>query len=577
MKPSYEEILSIQRNVDIVDIIKDYINLTPRGKNFFGICPFHDDHSPSMSVSKDRQMYRCFVCGASGNVFNFVKNYENISYYSAIKKVADKVGLSFSYKEKETTINPIQKKYYDIYNYASKYYQNNLKTSLGKTAKIYLKNRNITDDMIKHFNIGLSLNDNNLTKLLLEKGFIENELVEFGISNRIDNKTYDIYKNRIMFPLWDINGNTIGFSGRIYDSNQDGKYINTKETNYFKKGSLLYNYHNARKEILKENSVIVVEGFMDVIRLYSINVYNVIATMGTAVTKEHLNLIKRLTNNIILMFDGDSAGEKATNSFIKEAENESFKISIVRLEEDLDPDDYILKKGKEKIKYHLKHPKNLLNYKMDFLKKDLNFDNSKDISKYINLLKPELEKIEDDIEREVEINRISKQTGVDSKLIKSKLKTKVKQEKKEFIKDKIDYKTNKYEKASKMILYFMLKNNDLIDYYYENLSFLPNKDDNLLANQMVLFYKKYNCFNLNDFITYLEDKSNLINEILQIESYNYKINCNKEEIDSYFKSVKEYIKNKKIEELQIKLKNETNDIVKKEIAKQILDIRIKGV
>ena len=171
MKPSYEEILSIQRNVDIVDIIKDYINLTPRGKNFFGICPFHDDHSPSMSVSKDRQMYRCFVCGASGNVFTFVKNYENISYYSAIKKVADKVGLSFSYKEKETTINPIQKKYYDIYNYASKYYQNNLKTSLGKTAKIYLKNRNITDDMIKHFNIGLSLNDNNLTKLLLEKGF----------------------------------------------------------------------------------------------------------------------------------------------------------------------------------------------------------------------------------------------------------------------------------------------------------------------------------------------------------------------------------------------------------------------
>ena len=164
-------------------------------------------------------------------------------------------------------------------------------------------------------------------------------------------------------------------------------------------------------------------------------------------------------------------------------------------------------------------------------------------------MKPELEKIEDDIEREVEINRISKQTGVDSKLIKSKLKTKVKQEKKEFIKDKIDYKTNKYEKASKMILYFMLKNNDLIDYYYENLSFLPNKDDNLLANQMVLFYKKYNCFNLNDFITYLEDKSILINEILQIESYNYKINCNKEEIDSYFKSVKEYIKNKKIEEL----------------------------
>ena len=577
VKPNYEEILSIQRNVDIVDIIKDYINLIPRGKNYFGVCPFHDDHSPSMSVSPQRQMYRCFVCGASGNVFNFVKDYEKISYYSAVKKVADKVGLNFSYKENNEIINSEDKKYYEIYKIANMFYQNNLNTTLGKNAKNYLKNRSISDDIIKKFEIGLSLDDNKLTKLLLEKGFIENELVDFGISIRNSNNTYDIYRNRIMFPLWDLNGNPIGFSGRIYDSNQDGKYINTKETKIFKKGSLLYNYHNARSYALKEDKLIIVEGFMDVIRLYSINLFNVVATMGTAITKEHVNLVKRLTSNIVLMFDGDKAGEKATKSAIDIFETENVKIDVVRLEEDLDPDDYILKKGEEKMKYHLSHPKSLINYKMDIYKEDLNFNDAKDISNYINKVSKDLEKITDDIEREIEIKKVSNITGVDTELIKSKLNIKKEDRKIKIANKKEVNENNKYDKASKMIIYFMIRNNDLIEYYFNNLSFLPNEIDNLLANQIVLFYKKYKSFNVRDFITYLEDKKDLINRLIQIDELNYKFNFSKEEIDSYFISIKEYIKNKQIDELKKKLKSETNEVVKRDLVKKIFDLKIKGV
>ncbi|MBQ9014068.1 MAG: DNA primase, partial [Bacilli bacterium] len=394
-KPSYEEILDIQRKINIVDIVRDYVPLVQRGKNYFGICPFHDDHNPSMSVSNEKQMYKCFVCGAAGNVFNFVKDYEKISYYEAVKKVADKAGIMVSIDTnfKKNDNNKFSDQY-EIYDISNKFYQNNLNTSLGKIARSYLEKRNISEDVIKKFQIGLSLNDNNLTKLLLKKGFDNDILVKSGIAVKRDNNIYDIYRDRIMFPLWDINGKTIGFSGRIYEGNDQSKYINTMETDIFKKGSLLYNYDNARESILKQDEIIIVEGFMDVIRLYTIGIYNVVATMGTAITNEQVNLIRKLTKNVILMFDGDSAGAKATGSFIEVSKDIDFDIKIVRLEEDLDPDDYILKKGENKMKEHLSHPKTLFDYKIINMRQNLNLDNPEDASRFIKSISNELSKID---------------------------------------------------------------------------------------------------------------------------------------------------------------------------------------
>ena len=569
---SYEEILSIQRKANIVDIIRDYVPLTQRGKNYFGICPFHDDHNPSMSVSPEKGVYKCFVCGNAGNVFNFVMEYEKVSFYEAVKIVADKIGVSIDIstsKKENTKKSPL----YDIYNIAYKFYQNNLNTVYGKDAKKYLLNRKIDEDVIKNFNIGLSLSDSELCNALKAKGFKDDDIVSSGVAVQNGNSIYDIYKNRIMFPLYDLEGNVVGFSGRIYNQKSESKYINTKETEIFKKGELLYNYHIAKKEARKEKNIIVVEGFMDVIRLSTIGIVNVVATMGTAVTKYQLNLIQKLASNITLMFDGDKAGEKATNAFIELANGNDSNIKVVRLEDNLDPDEYILTKGKDKMIYNLSHAQSVYDYKLSSYKENIDFNDSKEVSNYINVMIKEFEKIDDDIVREIEIKKLSESTNVSYDLIKSKLKD---SEKKVIITHKPkNIKINKYEKASKYILYRMINDNNMILYYFNNLSYLPNDIERKLASEIVLFYKKFNSFNLSDFIIYLEDKKELINLVVDISDLKYTEDELNDNIDNYFDVIKESLYNNQIVKLTSELKNESNSVKRMEIAQKIVDLKIK--
>lgn len=569
---SYEEILSIQRKANIVDIIRDYVPLTQRGKNYFGICPFHDDHNPSMSVSPEKGVYKCFVCGNAGNVFNFVMEYEKVSFYEAVKIVADKIGVSIDIstsKKENTKKSPL----YDIYNIAYKFYQNNLNTVYGKDAKKYLLNRKIDEDVIKNFNIGLSLSDSELCNALKAKGFKDDDIVSSGVAVQNGNNIYDIYKNRIMFPLYDLEGNVVGFSGRIYNQKSESKYINTKETEIFKKGELLYNYHIAKKEARKEKNIIVVEGFMDVIRLSTIGIVNVVATMGTAVTKYQLNLIQKLAPNITLMFDGDKAGEKATNAFIELANGNDSNIKVVRLEDNLDPDEYILTKGKDKMIFNLSHAQSVYDYKLSSYKENIDFNDSKEVSNYINVMIKEFEKIDDDIVREIEIKKLSESTNVSYDLIKSKLKEK---EKNLIITHKPkNIKINKYEKASKYILYRMINDNNMILYYFNNLSYLPNDTERKLASEIVLFYKKFNSFNLSDFIIYLEDKKELINLVVDISDLKYTEDELNDNIDNYFDVIKESLYNNQIKKLTSELKNESNSVKKIEIAQRIVDLKMK--
>lgn len=572
---SYEEILSIQRKVNIVDVVSDYLQLKQSGRNYFGVCPFHDDHNPSMSVSKEKQMYKCFVCGAAGNVFNFVMDYEKISYYEAVRIVANKIGIDIDIGNIRQEKNK-DSKLYEIYELASKYYQNYLKTSSGKIARNYLNDRNIDDELVKQFQIGLSETDGKLTSLLQNKKISDEDILKSGISIEKNGKLVDIYNNRIMFPLWNIEGQVVGFSGRIFEGESTSKYVNTMETEIFKKGDLLYNYHNAKEHARKEKQVIVVEGFMDVIRLYSIGIKNVVATMGTAITPNQASLIRKLSQNIILMFDGDDAGEKATIAAIKELDKTDSEIKVVRLENKLDPDEYVLTKGKDKMLKHLSSAMSLLNYKSEKYKEKLNFKDSNDVSKYINLMKKDLEKIDDDIVRDIEVKKISDLTGVSIETINSKLDISDKNVKIiNHVVKKDNLKQNKYDKASKFILFYMTKNSELIDYYYNNLSYLPNELDRTLANEMVLFYKKFEGFNINDFIIYLEDKKELINRLVEIDGLEYKDDYNKEMIDSYFNVIKDYLKQKEIEKLTEELKNTTNEVLRREIASKIVSIKLK--
>lgn len=232
---SNEQIIEIRNSVNIVYIISEFIPLVQKGKNYFGVCPFHDDHNPSMSISPERQIYTCFVCGATGNVFTFLMDYEHITFLEAVKKVADKVNISIdianSYKKKDTTLD----KLYDMYTLADKFYQNNLKTASGEAAKTYLNKRGITEEIIKEFGIGVSFVGDKLYRLLKASKYDDKDIAESGLCNYNDKGYYDLFSKRIMFPLHNIDGQTVAFSGRIYNDDDTSKYVNLKESKVLKK------------------------------------------------------------------------------------------------------------------------------------------------------------------------------------------------------------------------------------------------------------------------------------------------------------------------------------------------------
>ena len=254
---SEEKINEIRTSVDIVEIISSYLPLIAKGKNFFGVCPFHSDHSPSMSVSKEKQIYTCFSCGATGNVYNFIMDYENVSFIEAVKIVANKAGFILNINDDLKTDK--NKKLYDIYNISQKFYMNNINTANGIDAKKYLEKRNINNDCIKEFGIGLAIDSrDSLLKLLLNKNYDAKDIEKAGLVIKNNYGYSDMYSDRIMFPLFDLTGKIVGYSGRVYNKDIKPKYYNTKETEIFKKGETLYNYHKAKESVRENNKLIVV-------------------------------------------------------------------------------------------------------------------------------------------------------------------------------------------------------------------------------------------------------------------------------------------------------------------------------
>lgn len=562
-KIPYDVILDIKSKVNIVDVISEYLPVEQKGKNYFAICPFHDDHNPSMSISPEKQIYTCFVCGASGNVFNFVANYEKVSFVSAVKKVAQKVGINLDinvkddYKPQDTKYD----KYYKMFDITNKYYQNNIKSVYGKKAIEYLHNRKIDDDIINEFEIGLSMNDNNVSKLLEKKGYDVNELIDIGLCGKKDNFIYDIFRNRIMFPLYNLDGKPVGFSGRIYNGEKDSKYVNSKESIIFKKGNLLYNYHRALSHAREKHQIIVVEGFMDVIRLYTIGIKNVVATMGTAITKEHANLLMKLSKNIVLCFDGDKAGEKATISALDALEKIGITPKIIRLEDDLDPDDYIIKKGSDAYLTHLNNPMSSVVFKINIDKSKTNFNDYNEISTYLKNVSKELEKIDDKVVYELTVNKLSKETGVSCDTINDMVKSIPKNEIKVITK-RTSLKKDKYQKAEEYLVHYMLRNVDAVLIYQNNVSYLNDPMLSKIAMQILEFYEINRYINITDFTVFLEDKIDLIEKSLIIDDLSLPDEVNTDILMDYVKTIDEGILKREIEKTKKQIKEEM-DVAKK--------------
>lgn len=568
---SNEIINEIRNKTDIVDVVSRYVNLTKKGKNYIGVCPFHDDHSPSMSVSPEKQIFTCFSCGATGNVFTFVSDFEKISFSDAVRLLGEKAGISIG---NNTYIgNSKRDEYFDIYDNANKFYQNSLFTNLGKNAIQYLKNRNIDRDTIKKFGIGLSVQKLSLTDYLKNKNYSIDKLIDVGLTNDNGN---DIFINRIMFPIYDLTGNPVAFSGRIYNTKDTSKYINTKETDKFKKGKILYNYHIAKEHLKKNDSVIIMEGQMDVIRASTIGVNNCIATMGTALTRDHKSIIKNMTNNIVLCFDGDSAGEKATISAIELLEDTGIDIKIVRLPNDMDPDEYIIKEGKDSFLYQISNATNLIDYKMELLKKNKDFGNIKDISSYVNSALKELAYEKDDIVVELNLKKLATSFDIDYDNLVNKYE-KLKNDnnnKDSYVKVNKPKKVyNRYGQAECYLIYYMLKDGRVINMVEKRVGYFPDKNIRELSNEIIYYFHKYGIINVADFISYISSRNEILNTLKEILAMNIKEDFLIDEIEDYIFVINEYHKEVKINDLNKKLKEEKDPLKQAKISLEIMKIR----
>lgn len=570
MVVSEELINEIRRSVNIVDVVSDYIPVEQKGRNYFALCPFHDDHNPSMSISPDKQIYTCFVCGAHGNVFNFVMDYEHVSFIDAVKMIGRRVGVNIDLpthykKPKEKGLEDL----YNIYDIANKFYQNNLSTKEGNDAREYLSNRDFKEDVIKEFGIGLSLN-NKLSSMLLKK-YDKDILIRSGICNESGGNIFDAFTERIMFPLWDIDGNVVGFSGRIYKTKDSSKYVNSKESDIFKKGKLIYNYHRAKEEVRKKKFVLVVEGFMDVIALYKVGIKNVVAMMGTAVTNEQANLLKRLSTNIFLCFDGDSAGNMATMSCANELTKVGITPKVIRLPENLDPDEYIKKYGSDNFNDYLDNPKSLIDYKMDYYKNNTNFNDSIEVSKYIKDVVNEIDEITDPVVREIIIKKLSDETDVSVATIKGMVKGK------DVIKTtpkKSTIKYDKYKKAEMRLIYYMLRHKEVINIYERNKCFFPTDEYRALVSELVYYYKKHGIIYVADFLSYISDKKELLDAFNKIDTMELSENYTTDEIMDYINLLNEYGVNEEFKRKSLEFKKEIDEKKKIEIAKEMIELRV---
>lgn len=568
-----ETINNIRKNIDIVDIISKYVPLEQKGKNYFGVCPFHDDHAPSMSVSKDKQIYKCFSCGASGNVFSFIENIENIEFPEAVAKLAEFAGIEVSGDFKKTP--SVHEKEYEFMNLSLLFYQNNINSEHGLDAIEYLKKRGFNRDTINEFQIGLSLDDSNSLLSLLKARKMDIKLGEsLGLISHDDKHYYDIFNKRIMFPIHDLKGQIIAYTGRIYKSESQNRYMNSRENSIFKKGNIIFNYHRARDYIRKTKELIIVEGNLDAIRLYSEGIKNVVALMGTALTKEQIDIIKKTHAKVILMLDNDEAGEHATVSIAETLFNEHIDLGIVRINDVKDPDEFLLKKGVSELEKQIKNNVNYLDFKMFYLKKKMNLNQTEELRKFIQNILTSLKNSDDEILIELTLNKISTDYNIDLDLVKKEYQNlkNVKEEK--ITKDEIiPTKSSKYDDLIKNILYYMMNDYKYIKGFKNKLGYIKTPIYRDISNDIIYYAEKNKDISVSDFLTYVKLENANVSEINEIISY-----CKYEEFsDDFFETCIENAKkvaiSDEIKKLKIAMKQEINEERKLEILKKITELK----
>ncbi|HGH5992674.1 TPA: DNA primase [Enterococcus faecalis] len=420
-----EVIEEVRHRTNIVDIIGQYVQLKKSGKNYMGLCPFHEERSPSFSVAEDKQIFHCFGCGKGGTVFNFLQEIEGISFPESVKRVADLEHLSVDFDWSEprevadTPENQQRRSLLQLHSKAAELYHHILvNTKIGEPALNYLLERGLTQKLIETFQIGFAPQKRDFLSQVFKNEQLDETLFEpSGLFVQRDNGTFlDRFYQRIMFPINDPQGNVIAFSGRLlktadFPGDEMPKYLNSPETTLFNKRETLFNFDKARKEIRKENTVLLFEGFMDVIAAWQSGVKSGVASMGTSLTNEQIRRLERVAKEVVICYDGDNAGVQATNRAIQLLqENSHFDLSIVSIPEKLDPDEYVRKYGAEAFQNLANHGREtVFSFKMNYHRLTRNMNNEKEQLDYVNELLRELTNVQSPLERDRYLNQIAQE------------------------------------------------------------------------------------------------------------------------------------------------------------------------
>ncbi len=519
------QIQEIVDKTDIVGLVSEFVTLSKRGKNYFGLCPFHDDSNPSFSVSPEKKIAKCITCGEGGNPINFLRKIRNISFEEACSQLAERVGIKIESTNHVKKVD-VNQKYYEINETAQKFYQHFLYNSQsGKEALAYLNKRGLSLETLKMFGVGLAPKEyDTLYKMLKDKGYSDIDIEDVGLAKNSANGYYDMFNNRIMFPIIDDNNHVLGFSGRIYyASDTEPKYVNTAETVVYKKGETLYNLNNAIAGIRKTGTVILCEGQMDVIACTNAGIKNVICSLGTALTKEQVKLIGKYAKNVIIAYDGDNAGIKATRKAFDLLEG--FKATSVTLPNGQDPDEYIKQNGADGFKnYVVNHQKDMVEFVYDnaFRNRDLsiNYDYEAvktDVFTFLRTLKSTtlVEKY---------LNRLSNDLKISYEAIFNDYNLYSTRGHQSYPVEmpEDDIKISKNILAhEKMFLAFIIYSKDYFDYYQHELENIEEYLDHPLTVQiyMVVSYF-YQCGEMDQAklirYCYQEIKNDIINELLTL-------------------------------------------------------------
>ena len=404
---SEEIIEQVRQNNDIVDIISQYVHLTRKGRNYFGLCPFHNEKSPSFSVSPERQIFHCFGCGVGGNIYTFLMKIEGIGFKDAIEQLAEKANIQLPRIEnpEEDRKEELKAKIYKINQFTAEFYHQNLYKPTAKNAQEYVKKRKLTQNTLETFKIGFSGKYDELYKSLKNQGFGEKEILESGLVIKNDRGQFiDMYRNRFMIPICDVRGRVIAFGGRVLDDSKP-KYINSPENVVYSKGRHLFGLNVAKKDCSKK--LLIVEGYMDAISFYQRGITNVVAALGTALTEQQGWLLRKSTEQVILGFDADGAGQTAVARSMEILQKMGCDMRVLQIEGAKDPDEFVLKFGEGRFKLAMDNAISLVEFKVKNLSKNINLENASDKIKFLNEIAKILAKVDNTMEREIYIDKIA--------------------------------------------------------------------------------------------------------------------------------------------------------------------------